>query len=374
MKQKTNILPNILLVDDRPENLVAFSAVLKSEEYNLVEVSSGEEALRELMDKDFALILMDVQMPGLSGFETAMLIKKREKSEFIPLIFVTASYVDEHSAEQGYRIGAVDYILKPFNPEALKAKVLFFSNFYQENKKSQQQLEVEREFHKIIEVVSHDLKNPLSSMKLHMQMLDRAIAKEDSNLVVEALKNKLPAMKRSASQMQELIEGILDLAKVEGTKMQLDKKETNIYLVVSEVIEMLTPHAEIKNITFQDLLNRNGQTINCDSERIRQVFSNLIGNAVKFVPKNGTIQISCEQKKDSIVFKIQDSGPGIELESLPHIFDRFWQARGTSNHGTGLGLSIAKWIVEAHGGKIWVESKIGVGSSFNFLLPDNQVS
>ncbi len=128
MKEAPEIIPNILLVDDRPENLMAFRAVLQCNEYNLIEVASGEEALKELLDKDFALILMDVQMPGLSGFETAMLIKKREKSEFIPLIFVTANYLDAQSSEEGYRIGAVDYIMKPFSPDTLKAKVQFFAS------------------------------------------------------------------------------------------------------------------------------------------------------------------------------------------------------------------------------------------------------
>ncbi len=370
MKQFQEQKPNILIVDDRPENLLALHAVLDSPEYNLVEAPSGESALKEILDKDFALILMDVQMPGLSGFETAVLIKKRERSEFIPIIFITAVMMDESFSGEGYRIGAVDYIMKPFDPTVLRAKTIFFANYYKKNRKNQYQFELEKEIHKVIEVVSHDLKNPLGSIKLNLQLLSKLVQADDEQKILSTLKNKLQTMERSVFQMQNLIEDILDLSKLEGTEVLLNKVELNICDLISRVVEMLQPHAEQKSIKIQSLIEDECCLISCDSERIKQVFSNLLGNAIKFSPQNGIIKITAALKNKKITFKIEDSGPGIAPENLSLIFDRFWQEKNTPKQGSGLGLAISKWIVEAHGGKIWAESTIGKGSSFYFELPE----
>lgn len=363
--------PNILLVDDRPENLLALNAILRSPDYNLIDVPSGEAALKELLDRDFALIVMDVQMPGLSGFETAMLIKKRERSEFIPIIFVTASFMDEHSAGEGYKIGAVDYIIKPYNPDALKAKVKFFADYYRNNKKSQHQFELEREIQKVIEVVSHDLKNPLGSIKLNINLLQRLLTSGDSEKTLDILKNLLPKMFNAANHMQGLIDDLLDLAKMEGSQLQLEKNPVNMKSLLNEVVEILQPHADQKNIDINFQLQNNFM-VNCDEERIKQVFSNLIGNAIKFSPNNGIISIAVFFKNQELTFKVQDNGPGIEQEDLPHLFERFWQSKNNSHKGTGIGLSITKWIVEAHGGKIWADSIPGKGTTFSFNLQQVQ--
>ena len=309
-------------------------------------------------------------MPGLSGFETAVLIKKREKSEFIPIIFITAIMKDESFSGEGYRVGAVDYIMKPFDPKALKAKTLFFASYYKKNRKSQYQLELEREIHKVIEVVSHDLKNPLSSIKLNLQLLSKLVQADDDQKILSTLKNKLKTMVRSTSQMQNLIEDLLDLAKPEGTDVLLNKQPLNICDLISEVIEMLQPQADLNNISIQNLVGNECSRITCDSGRIKQVISNLIGNAIKFSPKNGEIKITSALKEQKIIFKIEDNGLGIAPENLPLIFDRFWQYKSTSNQGSGLGLAISKWIVEAHEGKIWAESTLGKGSSIYFELPE----
>lgn len=361
--------PNILLVDDRPENLLALHAVLKSEEYNLVDASSGDTALKHLMDRDFALIIMDVQMPGLSGFETAMLIKKRQRSEFVPIIFVTASVMTEMGAEQGYRVGAVDYIMKPFNPEALRAKAKFFAQYFEKHQKSMQQLELEKEFHQIIEVVSHDLKNPLGAIRLNVQVLERELGSASFDQLKESLRKKIDKINRSTGQMQSLIENLLDLSKFEGSKIHLEKEEVNIRKLVEEVVDILSIQADAKGIKIKNLIADGCTHLLCDHDRILQVFSNIIGNAIKFTPNNGKITISCSTKDGNVVFSIADTGAGIEPENLHHIFDKFWQAKSTAKKGTGLGLSIAKWIVEAHDGKIWATSEIGKGSNFCFRLP-----
>lgn len=368
MKILHNPKPNILLVDDRPENLLALHAVLDCEDFNLVDAASGEEALRHLMDNDFALILMDVQMPGLSGFETAMLIKKRERSEFVPIIFITASQTDEISAGESYKVGGFDYIMKPFNPAALRAKVGFFASYYKKNRKSQQQLELEQEVHKVIEIVSHDLKNPLSSMKLNIGLLKKQLSAGEHERIINTLDKKLVAMEKSSLQMQHLIEDILDLAKFEGSQVKLDHKPWNVCALVTEVIEALTPHLEEKNITIKNIVPEHC-TVDCDRERISQVFFNLIGNAIKHSPNGATITIMGTELPNHLKFEVIDDGPGIARENLKHVFDRFWQGDTQSKVGTGLGLSISRWIVEAHGGHIWAESTLGKGSNFAFELP-----
>lgn len=368
MKILQNPKPNILIVDDRSENLLALHAVLDCEEYNLVEASSGEDALRQLLDRDFALILMDVQMPGLSGFETAMLIKKREKSEFIPIIFITASQTDEMSQGEGYRIGGFDYIMKPFNPAALKAKVDFFASFYKKHRKSQQQLELEREVHKVIEIVSHDLKNPLSAIKLNVELLKRHLQNGDVEKILATLEKKLNAMEKSTSQMRRLIEDILDLAKFEGSQVHLDPRPWNVHELVNEVSDQLTAQTEEKNTQVINHVPHDC-TVDCDRERISQVFSNLISNAIKHSPINSTIRVVGTKIDGHYKFEVIDDGPGIARENLAHVFDRFWQGNAHSKQGTGLGLSISRWIVEAHGGHIWAESTLGKGSNFAFQIP-----
>jgi signal transduction histidine kinase len=360
--------PNILLVDDRPENLLALHAVLDSADYNLVDASSGEEALKQLLSQDFALILMDVQMPGLSGFETAMMIKKREKSQFVPIIFITASQTDDLSVGEGYRIGGFDYIMKPFNPGALRAKVEFFAAFYKKHRKSQQQLELEREVHKVIEIVSHDLKNPLSALKLNIELLKKNLKNGDQEKTISSLTKKLESMEKSTLQMRNLIEDILDLAKFEGSQIHLETKPWNVHELVAEVTDHLNLLIREKDANMVNMIPSDC-TVDCDRERISQVFTNLITNALKHSPPHSTISIRSSMQDDHVKFEVMDDGPGIAAEHLTQVFERFWQGTAGSKQGTGLGLSISRWIVEAHGGHIWAESTLGKGSNFAFELP-----
>jgi signal transduction histidine kinase len=369
MKVNEDSKPNILIVDDRPENIIAIHAVLNSPNYTLVEARSGEEALKQLLDKDFALILMDVQMPGLSGFETAMLIKKRKRSECIPIIFITASVTEESASDEGYRIGGIDFIFKPFKPEALRAKVEFFASFYRANKKSQKQLELEKELHQVIEVVSHDLKNPLGSIKINHQLLSKTMESGDKEKVYDLLKKKLPVLNNATRSMQTLIEDLLDLAKFEGAQVALEKNPHSLNEIAEEVIEILLPYAESQGLKIINNLEKNLIAI-CDKERIKQVFANLISNAIKFSETGGQVIVDGKHSNSKIVVTVTDTGVGIDPKDMPHIFERYWQANPIGKKGSGLGLSITKWIIEAHKGKIWLESSLGKGSTFHFEIPE----
>jgi two-component system, chemotaxis family, sensor kinase Cph1 len=221
----------------------------------------------------------------------------------------------------------------------------------------------------LIAVVSHDLKNPLSAIKINLQVLKRHIGSGHQTPM-----NITDKILRTTSIIDNLISDILSVAKLDSGQMQVSKTFLPIGRVLQEAVEMLSPIANEKNIRLileNDLLDCQSEY---DFERILQVLSNLVGNAIKFSPENGVITLSVTKHGPMCIkFAIKDEGPGIPIENIPFIFDRFWQANQASRVGIGLGLAIARGIVEAHGGEIWVESKVGIGSSFQFTLPVNKL-
>lgn len=635
---------NILLVDDRPENLMALEAVLSNPEYHLVKAGSGEEALKHLLREDFAVILLDVQMPGLDGFETAMLIKKREKSQEIPILFITALHQEEMHSKRGYEIGGVDYIFKPFDPNALRSKIAVFVNLYRKGaqiqkraeefldaelrkrerrlaelevetqarfellaeaipqivftaagngqieyfnqrwydftgispssshglgwqsalhpedvrrtqeswaevaRTSQPSFEIEHRFRnrkgdvhwhltrasalrnsegvtvkwfgtstdieeqkqterelkrsqdrlqvamdaafmatwewdhgsdkivrsenfdrlfglvqplpksdwadfrqrihsedreavdawmieayqqsasysaefrvlwpddsqhwlaargrarinehnqvvglagavididilkktesqlqnavqareEILAVVSHDLKNPLGAIQLNAQMAQRLSPTER----VERLERHLERIVSSAERAIRLIHDLLDLAQIESGHLPILPETTDLAELVRRETEYLDPVAALKGLKLTALVPAAGLTVQCDPKRMLQVLSNLIGNAIKFTPPGGEIEVSVCEGPEEIRLVVRDTGPGIDRAHSLRLFDRYWQARqqkGSSpTTGTGLGLYIAKGIVEGHGGRIQVQSELGSGAVFEVLLP-----
>ena len=214
--------------------------------------------------------------------------------------------------------------------------------------------------------VSHDLKNPLHSLMLNVALIERSLPAES----VRKAGGVLSAMRRSLERMNHLISDLLAIAKLESGTITLDIKRHSAAELLRDVCELLQPIAMEKNVQLELQPDRPEDCIVlCDRERLLQVLSNLVGNAVKFTPEHGFVRLSAEPRAGDTCFAVSDTGPGIPKENLTSIFDRFWQARQTQRHGTGLGLSIAKGIVEAHGGRIWAESEPGEGSTFRFTLP-----
>lgn len=220
----------------------------------------------------------------------------------------------------------------------------------------------------LIAMVSHDLKNPLAGILSGTQLIQR------SKWVDERSKRLLMLIRRSVEQMNRLIQDLLDSQKIEGKcfNIQNGLGIHEVAPLVQECIDAQQILASEKDLQLEISLPNNLPKINVNAERIRQVFQNLIGNAIKFTPVGGVIQLKAEEIHSNILFSIKDSGPGIEESFLPHLFERFSRAKSTSKEGTGLGLSIAKGIVEAHGGKIWVKSKLGEGCIFFFILPTKE--
>jgi PAS domain S-box-containing protein len=627
---------NVLMVDDRPENLLAFEAVLTAPGYRLVKASSGSEALGALLRETFAVILLDVQMPEMDGFDTAKLIRKREACRNIPIIFVSAIHQELSHVLRGYEAGAVDYVLKPVDPLVLKSKVAIFAELYREKKDNERKsrlllreqaersrldaakrhltdvidrldhsivweacarelkfafvsqraeqilgyprkawfespgfflscvhpedrpavqamldrtlfqetdercehrmitqdgkalwfhtgIQLERrsiqrdvpsfrglsveitplkqaedelrvreskfrsvvesklighyfrnldgvvheanecfrfmtgysledihsgkvnefritppEFRaadqdaiaeiaesgvstsyekeligkdgrripvmvgsallegsreecvcfvmdmtekrsaeneksreirareELLEIVSHDLKNPLGAILMNASLLFRRIPSEPES---EGLRKTLLVIQKSADRMRRLIDDLLDIAKLEAGHLPIQKRRALCFQLVEHAIQNAEPAAASKPVRVEFHPAPDPIEIPCDPDRIDQVLSNLLGNAIKHTPRDGTVTVDVQDARNEVVFSVIDSGPGIAPEDLEHVFDKFWRGKNSGAKDTGLGLYISKAIIEAHGGRIWAESKPGIGSKFSFSLP-----
>ncbi len=219
----------------------------------------------------------------------------------------------------------------------------------------------------VLAMVSHDLQNPLSVIMMSLKIL-QSQEFGDSEKSKRAAKAMM-RIKHSTEIMRGLIARILDFAKIQAGTFAVNLKEENAVLVIEDFLESACMLAEERSLKIINAMDADLPVIICDRERLIQVFSNLIGNAIKFTPKGGTITVRAQEAEGQVYFTIEDTGKGIAADQLPHIFDRFWQVEHSANHGVGLGLAIAKGIIEAHSGKIWAESVLGVGTSFHFALP-----
>lgn len=383
---------NILLVDDQPKNLVALESILESPEISLIKATSGNEALALVLEYDFALVLMDVQMPEIDGFETASLMRGIEKTKNIPIIFITAISKDEKYIFQGYESGAVDYLFKPVEPEILKSKVQVFIELYRQKKLLEKQalkleqkmtelstifLELQgkekllteqakelenanQELKNFASIVSHDLKAPLRAIG----SLTNWIASDYADKFDKEGKEQLELLIGRVKRMHDLIDGILQYSRV--GRIREDMVDIDLNKVVTKVIDMIVPSKNIKIQVVNKL-----PSILCEKTRIQQVFQNLLSNAVKFMDKpDGEIKIGCVEEDGYWKIHVADNGPGIEEKYFAKIFQIFQTLNPRDQvESTGVGLTVVKKIVEMYGGKVWVESKIGEGTTFLFTLP-----
>jgi PAS domain S-box-containing protein len=216
----------------------------------------------------------------------------------------------------------------------------------------------------VLAVVSHDLRNPLSVIDMCAVSLADRLPPED-----EAARSLVRTIESSTQWMNRLIEDLLDVARVEAGRLALERQSHDLVRVISEATVMLEPLIAEKSLTLREELPDQLPRATVDARRVVQVLENLVSNAVKHTAAGGEILIRADSTNGEVRIVVRDTGCGIPAESLPHLFDRFWQARGARRGGAGLGLAIAKGIVEAHGGRIWVESTVGVGSTFGFSLP-----
>ena len=406
MKMKANSLVKILIVDDLPENLFALELILSGKNYLCVKANSGNDALKILLhDQDFAMILIDVQMPEMDGFETVELIREIETLKYVPIIFLTASMDNSAQIFKGYEAGAVDYMIKPLVPEILKAKVAVFVDLYKKNHEllvqreemitlygdvtAQKRISAElseakskaetatqiaenavKAKQQFLSNMSHEIRTPMNAIMGFTQVL----SKTD---LTEKQKEYLHAIKVSGDNLIVLINDILDLAKVDAGKMTFEQLPLKIGTSLSAMLHLFETKIQEKNL---DLVIEYDSTIPevllGDHVRLRQIILNLVSNAVKFTSKGKitvrTQLISEDDERVVIEFTVADTGIGIAENIISTIFENFQQASNSNTRlfgGTGLGLAIAKQLVERQNGKIRVKSKIGEGSIFSFTLP-----
>ncbi len=357
----------ILMVDDRVENLVALETVLAELGEPLVRAASGEEALMRVLDQDFAVILLDVQMPGMDGFETASLIRQREKSRMTPIIFITASISqDEQYVFRGYSYGAVDYIFKPLSPPVLRAKVSVFVDLFKLARRlAAQAEELKRsnaELEQFAYVASHDLREPLRKIINFSQLIEQRY----KGKLDEQADSYLTRVVEAAARMQTLITDLLEYSRagkehrpfeVLQSEALLERALENLGVVIQESQAVVT-HDELPPVRG-------------DATQLTELFQNLISNAIKFRgSRPPAVHVGARAEDGRWVFSVADNGIGIPPEYKESIFAVFKRLHRKEEYpGTGIGLAICKKVVEHHGGTIWVESELGRGSTFHFSLP-----
>jgi PAS domain S-box-containing protein len=493
----------ILLVDDYEPNLFALEVVLAPLGHRLVRATSGAVALKRLLDDDFALILLDVMMPDLDGLQTASLIRKREQACDTPIIFLSAVSRTHTDLLQGYALGAFDYLVKPYDPAILRAKVEVFVELHRTRLEVKRQAGLlqarererdetlaraersERQFQLLVEAmpqimwsaspdgrvpylnsrwyeytgqdparrfidqwlavihpedrdrscaswsaaqanrcpwemeyrlrrhdgafrwhiaraipqrdgdggvvqwygtatdideqrtavrsrddllatVSHDLRDPLATIMLASSLLQGMRSHP-------AVERAADSIQRAASRMEQLLRDLLDIATIENGHLSIDPAPCRVDEIIEAAVSVTAERAASKRLAIETDLEAQpavaATVVHCDKSRVLQVFSNLLGNASKFTPAGGRISIAARQEAGFVTFAVTDTGPGIQPDQLGYVFDRFWKSRDQAKAGTGLGLAICQGIVKQHGGAIWVESILGVGTTFSFTLP-----
>ena len=272
--------------------------------------------------------------------------------------------VDESRRKMVQEITLTSTILL-FLTIGLSALIIFFGKRIR--LQSQGRLTAIRSRDDVLSVVSHDLKNPLGTIKLNTQMAMRNLTSASPN-PEKAVKN-LDGIQKAVFIMQTLIQDLLEMRRIESGKMELEVKEENLNELIVEAEALLNPMAEKRSIAITNTLPATPLMVKCDKIRVLQILSNLLSNALKFSSDGGKVEVRVLNEGDKIHLAVADQGPGIPEKDIPHLFDRFWQAKATAKQGTGLGLSIAQGLVQAHGGRIWVESKVNRGTTFHFTLP-----
>lgn len=382
------------MVDDRDENLLSLEAILQNENYSLVKANSGREALSILLnDVDFHLILLDVMMPIMNGFETAELIYSREKLVNIPIIFLTAMDV-EGNIYKGYQAGAIDYISKPIIPDLLKVKVKAFVELSEKTRElvrqekalriANEKLELEiaertlseakiKSLNEILQrrleqvesldsfnySVSHDLINPLTSIIALTNLL------KDMPIDDEAIK-LVNLIMTSSDRMTKLIRDLLHFSR--QAREEISSTEFSMRDLVDEVVQDIALSIPLNRT---EVIIHDMPTVQGDNSMLKQVWSNLISNAVKYSQKkeNPRIEIGARQEQGKFVYFIKDNGAGFDMKNYNKLFEIFQRLHSENEfNGTGIGLAIVKRIVNMHNGKIWAESNPGKGSNFYFTL------
>ena len=365
---------DILLVDDKPENLTVLESILEGPEYRLTKARSAQEALMALINVEFALIVLDIRMPNTSGLELAQMIKGRKRTRDIPIIFLTAHYAEDDQVLSGYSAGAVDYLTKPVNPGILKSKVAIFGDLYRKtkalneanrilNRRNAELVAANEELEAFSYTVSHDLRAPLRHVSGYAEIL-----REHANSTLDDKGRRyVDLIQESAARLGDLIDRFLAFARMGRADIHITSVDMNN--LVHTVCKDLQSETAGRSIEWQI---GNLPMVQADAEMMRQVWFNLISNAIKYTrPRDpARIEIGCDTTQPAeFVFHVRDNGVGFSMQYATKLFGVFQRLHRESEfEGTGIGLANVRRIISRHGGRTMAEGIVNGGATISFTL------
>jgi signal transduction histidine kinase len=372
-----NTPAKFLLVDDLPENLLSLEALLRRPDLELVKARSGDEALELLLHHDFALALIDVQMPGLNGFELAELMRGNERTKRIPIIFVTAGAHSSERRFQGYEVGAVDFIQKPIEAHILRSKADVFLEVYRQRQTLAEQRDLlqsqaqalqlaDKRKDQFLAVLAHELRNPLAALQGGLLLLKKVNGEEQAAKIGKLMQEQI-------THLSHLVDDLLDVSRITQGKIVLRKAFFDLRDAVESAVEMTRPAVDAKGHNLTVKLPERPCDAMADHVRITQCLANLLNNAAKYTPDGGQICVELVEEGASFRLTVSDNGLGLTQDASTTIFAMFAQVDGHREHshgGLGIGLALVKKLVELHGGSVTVQSDgPGRGSAFVLNLP-----
>lgn len=390
----SNVLAKLLIVDDLPENLLALDALIRREDRIVYKALSADEALSLLLQHEFAMAILDVQMPGMNGFELAELMRGTEKTKNIPIVFVSAAGRELNYAFKGYESGAVDFLHKPLDVHAVKSKVNVFVDLYRQSKAMKHQVEAleqsRREQEALLKqlqntqneleqavrmrddfmsIVAHEVRTPLNGLILETQLRKMHLARNNAAaFTLDKMHAMVDRDERQIKSLIRLIEDMLDVSRIRTGKLSIRPSRFDLVQLVNNLLQNFAPQVEAAESSMT-LTAEQPVVGHWDEFRIEQVISNLLTNALRYGAKS-LIDVRVYNQDGQAWVEVQDRGIGISEENQQRIFQQFERVSAQSVvAGLGLGLFISEQIVAAHGGSITVESRIGEGALFRVCLP-----
>jgi signal transduction histidine kinase len=388
---------NILLVDDQPARLMSYESILGELGQNLITARSGLEALERLMANEFAVVLLDVNMPGMDGFETASMIHDHPRFEKTPIIFITGIHVSELDRLQGYKLGAVDYVSIPVVPEILRSKVAVLVELYCQRRELQQlnsslaqansalaqanstlQAEKNRELEELnatlrdanrlkdefLAMLAHELRNPLAPIHNAVQLMRSPV------LPAAQLAWARELIARQVAHLTRLVDDLLDVSRITRGKINVNPESLELATVVARAVETVQPMLAKQRHELTVIVDPTPIYIEGDLTRLTQIVGNILSNACKYTDAGGRIELRAGAEGERAEIRVRDNGIGIEASALPAVFDLFTQSSRSAERtqeGLGIGLALVKRLVELHGGDVEARSD-GLGSGSEFIV------